>query len=65
MCSKAIYQIIYAKHQIMTRSQLEKINSDKLAQSFLLLQDELLRIQTKQYSRQECIEIQGIPQKQK
>ena len=49
----------------MTRSQLEKMNSDKLAQSFLLLQDELLRIQTKQYSRQECIEIQGIPQKQK
>ena len=64
MCSKAIYQIIYAKHQIM-RSQLEKMNSDKPVQSFLLLQDEILRNQKKQYSRQECIEIQGIPQKQK
>ena len=65
MCSKAIYQIIYAKHQIMRRSQLEKMNSDKPVQSFLLLQDEILRNQKKQYSRQECIEIQGIPQKQK
>ena len=81
-----------AKHQIMTRSQLEKINSEQLVQSFILLQDEILGKQTEllrqnytmnerlgdlseklinierrqykieQYSRRECIEIQGIPQ---
>ena len=31
-----------AKRQIMTRSQLEKMDSEQLLQSFLLLQDEIL-----------------------
>ena len=35
-----------AKCQIMTRSQLEKMDSEQLAQSFLLLQDEILGNQT-------------------
>ena len=42
----AIYQIMAAKHQIMTRSQLEKMNSEQLVQSFLMLQDEILGNQT-------------------
>ena len=35
-----------AKHQIMTRSQLEKMNSEQLVQSFLMLQDKILGNQT-------------------
>ena len=31
-----------AKHQIMARSQLEKMDSEQLVQSFLLLEDEIL-----------------------
>ena len=37
-----INQIMAAKHQIMTTSQLEKMDSEQLLQSFLLLQDEIL-----------------------
>ena len=37
-----------AKHQIMARSQLEKMDSEKLVQSFLLLQDEILGNQKEQ-----------------
>ena len=35
-----------AKRQIMTRNQLEKMDSEQLVQSFLLLQDEILGNQT-------------------
>ena len=35
-----------AKRQIMTRSQLEKMNSEQLVQSFLMLQDKILGNQT-------------------
>ena len=35
-----------AKRQIITRGQLEKMDSEQLVQSFLLLQDEILGGQT-------------------
>ena len=41
-----------AKCQIMTRSQLEKMNSEQLVQSFLMLQDEILGNQTTAATKQ-------------
>ena len=41
-----INQIMAAKRQIITRGQLEKMDSEQLVQSFLLLQDEILGGQT-------------------
>ena len=35
-----------AKRQIMTRTQLEKMDSEKLVQNILFLQDKILRKQT-------------------
>ena len=35
-----------AKHHIITRSQLEKMDSEQLVQSFLMLQGEILEKQT-------------------
>ena len=32
-----------AKHQIITKSQFKKVDSEQLEQSFLLLQDEIFR----------------------
>ena len=43
---KAIHQILAAKRQIMTSSQLEIMDSEQLEQSFLMLQDEILGNQT-------------------
>ena len=43
--SEAIYQIMVAKHLIMTRSLLEKMDSEQPVQIFLLLQDEILENQ--------------------
>ena len=34
--------MVAAKHQIMTRNQLEKMDSEQPVQNFLLLQDEIL-----------------------
>ena len=56
ICSKAIYQIMAAKHQIMTRSQLEKMNSEQLVQSFLMLQDKILGNQTELLQQNNAID---------
>ena len=41
-----INQIVAAKCQVIAKSQLEKTNSEQLEQSFLSLQDEILKKQT-------------------
>ena len=46
LCSKPICQIMAAQHQTMTRSQLEKMESEQLVQNVLLLRDEILGNQT-------------------
>ena len=45
-----------AKHQIMTRSQLEKMNSEQLVQSFLMLQDKILGNQTELLQQNNAID---------
>ena len=45
-----------AKCQIMTRSQLEKMNSEQLVQSFLMLQDKILGNQTELLQQNNAID---------
>ena len=45
-----------AKHQIMTRSQLEKMNNEQLVQSFLMLQDKILGNQTELLQQNNAID---------
>ena len=44
-----------AKCQIITRSQLEKMDSEQIVQSFLPLQDEILGNQNKQLQQNNII----------
>ena len=50
-----INQIIAAKHQIMKRSQLEKMNSDQLVQSYLLMEYEFLGKETEMLQQNNMI----------
>ena len=53
-----------AKRQVKTRSQLEKMDSEQLVQSFLMLQDEILGNQTEMLQQNNIIsERFGIYQK--
>ena len=62
--SEATYQIMVAKHLIMTRSQLEKMDSEQPVQIFLLLQDEILENQAQLLKQNNAInERVGIYQK--
>ena len=62
--SEAIYQIMVAKHLIMTRSLLEKMDSEQPVQIFLLLQDEILENQAELLKQNNAInERVGIYQK--
>ena len=44
-----------AKRQVKTRSQLEKMDSEQLVQSFLMLQDEILGNQTEMLQQNNII----------
>ena len=53
-----------AKRQVKTRRQLEKMDSEQLVQSFLMLQDEILGNQTEMLQQNNIIsERFGIYQK--
>ena len=61
ICSKVICKSNhgYTKRQIITRSQLEKMDSEQLVHSFLMLQDEILGKQTELLQQNESTVIKS------